>query len=123
MCSFNIEISQDGETVTLSPQGTLDNSLGFAFWQYCQPDQRHFSLYILDLDHVNELGDLGITWLGTFMRWAIASGAKIQLVNLTPEMEKCCVAAGSRLPQGWTSQARETVMPRCSPPSLGCTVQ
>ncbi|MGH8590998.1 MAG: hypothetical protein ACREXX_17225 [Gammaproteobacteria bacterium] len=44
MAAFTIMSSADGKTVTLSAMGHFDMSLGFALWQYCEPDRnRHES--------------------------------------------------------------------------------
>ncbi|MCI0421972.1 MAG: STAS domain-containing protein [Acidobacteria bacterium] len=94
MTEFMISLSPDGKTVTLSARGRFDLSLGFALWQYCQPEQGRHQTYIFDLSGVDDLHDSGLGWLKMFMRWAQRSGACVRMVNTRPEIEQRLIAAG-----------------------------
>jgi len=63
MAAFTIMLSPDRKTVTLSAMGHFDLSLGFALWQYCEPDRNRHENYIIDLADVTEMRDSGLGWL------------------------------------------------------------
>ena len=93
---FRIEISPDQEDVTLHVTVAFDSStVGFAFWQYCEPERRRHKRYLFNLTGVSDLRDSGIGWLLMFSKRVRALGAHLTLVNGTPEFEQRCIAAGS----------------------------
>jgi anti-anti-sigma regulatory factor len=92
--SFTITISPDGKTVSFSVSGRFDLSLGFALWQYCQPEKRCYQTYIFNLSSVSDLRDSGLAWLKLFTKWAREVGADVHLSNASSEIEKRCIATG-----------------------------
>ena len=92
--SFRIEISPDQEDVTLHVIGHFDLAVGFAFWQYCEPERRRHKRYLFNLTGVSDLRDSGIGWLLMFSKRARALGAHLTLLNSTLEFEQRCIAAG-----------------------------
>lgn len=97
--SFRIEISPDGQVVMLHADGYFDLSLGFAFWQYCQPLERGYRCYVFNFANVHELRDSGLGWLMQFTRRAEAAGASVRFVNEEPFLEKLYRAAGGASPK------------------------
>ncbi len=92
--SFRIEISQSQQVVTVNVKGRFDLSLGFAFWQYCEPEQRPARSYFFNFLDVTEVFDSGLTWLKTFLRWARKHGVRVCLVNINAEIERHMSAVG-----------------------------
>jgi ABC-type transporter Mla MlaB component len=107
--AFTIHIIPDHETVMLSAYGHFDLAVGFALWQYCQPEQRRYRHYIVDLAGVNELRDSGLAWLIMFSRWAAARGAGVRLINAYHEIEQRCLAAGITVNDSATCNIDELV--------------
>lgn len=94
MAAFTIMLSPDRKTVTLSAMGHFDLSLGFALWQYCEPDRNRHENYIIDLADVTEMRDSGLGWLIMFGQWARRSGARVSVVHARPANACRLSAAG-----------------------------
>ena len=94
MAEFIITCSPDGATVVLSARGHFDLPLGFAFWQYCQPEMCRRETFVFNLAGVTELRDSGLGWLMMFLRWARRSGMGVRVINASPEVGPRLSAAG-----------------------------
>ncbi|MGH8533864.1 MAG: STAS domain-containing protein [Gammaproteobacteria bacterium] len=94
MAAFTIMSSADGKTVTLSAMGHFDMSLGFALWQYCEPDRNHHESYIIDLADVTDMRDSGLGWIVMLRQWARRSGARVRVIHARPAIACQLLAAG-----------------------------
>ncbi len=94
MAAFNILVSGDDATVTLRVRGAFDLSVGFAFWQYCQPEVHRRRTYVFDLEEVNDLQDSGLGWLQSFLRQARRYGQRVDLIRARAEVVQRLRAAG-----------------------------
>ena len=101
MAAFTIMLSADRETVTLSAVGHFDLSLGFALWQYCEPDRNRHENYIIDLADVTDMRDSGLGWLIMFCQWARRSGARVCVVHARPAIAYRLLAAGIAHEPAW----------------------
>lgn len=97
--SFMINRSPDGKIVMLSVTGCFDLSLGFALWQYCQPEEYRYQSYVFNLSGVSELRDSGLAWLRMFVKWAQQEEATVRLI-IRPEIKEEFVAAGLNVEDG-----------------------
>jgi Anti-anti-sigma regulatory factor (antagonist of anti-sigma factor) len=71
--------------------------MGFALWQYCQPDANGHQTYVFDLAEVTEVRDSGLAWLMMFQRRARRAGAHVGAVSVAPALEKRLAQAGIRI--------------------------
>ncbi|MGH8536070.1 MAG: STAS domain-containing protein [Gammaproteobacteria bacterium] len=94
MAAFTIMLSADGKTVTLSAMGHFDMSLGFALWQYCEPDRNRHESYIVDLADVTDMRDSGLGWLVMLRQWARRSGARVRVIHARPAIAYRLLTAG-----------------------------
>lgn len=94
MAAFTIILSADRKTVTLSAMGHFDLSLGFALWQYCEPDRNRHENYIIDLAEVTDMRDSGLGWLIMLRQWARRSGARVRVVHARPAIAYRLLTAG-----------------------------
>jgi ABC-type transporter Mla MlaB component len=92
--SFRLETMPEQQSVLFSVQGRFDRDIGFAFWQFCQPEQCRYHRYVFNLTEVNDLRREGLDWLRAFARWAAESGAGVAVITVNAEIKRFCVEAG-----------------------------
>lgn len=88
--SFHIQVDTERAVVMMWAEGLFDLSTGFAVYQYCQPEERRYHHYILNLARVSELRDSGLSWLRTFIRRAKEAEIRVDVINVKPEHRQRC---------------------------------
>jgi hypothetical protein len=92
--SFRLKTMPKQQSVLFSVQGRFDRDIGFAFWQFCQPEQRRYHRYVFNLTEVNDLRREGLDWLRAFARWAAESGASVAVITVDAGFKRLCAEAG-----------------------------
>lgn len=92
--SFIVSLSSDRKMIVFNLRGSFDMPVGFALWQYSQPEVNHYQSYVFDLREVDEIRDSGLGLLMAFLKQAKQDGAEVRLINVGEHLKQRCNTAG-----------------------------
>lgn len=64
--AFTITIDRARGEVTVQVIESFDRKVGFALWQYCEPERNGYRSFVLDLVRVRVVSDAARNWLTGF---------------------------------------------------------
>lgn len=79
--AFTITIDRACEEVSVEVIGSFDGGVGFAVWQYSEPDRNGYRSFVLDLTRVHTISDAAQNWLTGFSVWAQEHGAELRVIH------------------------------------------
>lgn len=79
--AFTITMDRARGEVTVQVIGSFDRTVGFALWQYCEPERNGYRSFVLDLARVRVVSDAARNWLTGFSIWAQEHGAKLLVIH------------------------------------------
>ncbi|CAN5638066.1 hypothetical protein BH18PSE1_BH18PSE1_11010 [soil metagenome] len=79
--AFTITMDRARGEVTVQVIGSFDRTVGFALWQYCEPERNGCRSFVLDLARVRVVSDAARNWLTGFSIWAQEHGAKLLVIH------------------------------------------
>ena len=79
--AFTITMDRTRGEVTVQVIGSFDRTVGFALWQYCEPERNGYRSFVLDLARVRVVSDAARNWLTGFSIWAREHGAKLLVIH------------------------------------------
>ena len=79
--------------VTVQVIGSFDRTVGFALWQYCEPERNGYRSFVLDLARVRVVSDAARNWLTGFSIWAQEHGAELRVIHASAAIPSLSRAA------------------------------
>ncbi|MGH8534010.1 MAG: hypothetical protein ACREV1_15115 [Gammaproteobacteria bacterium] len=79
--AFTITLDCTRGEVTVEVIGSFDRGVGFALWQYCEPERNGYRSFVLDLSRVRVISDAARNWLTGFSIWAQEHGAELRVIH------------------------------------------
>ncbi len=91
--AFTITIDRARGEVTVQVIESFDRKVGFALWQYCEPERNGYRSFVLDLARVRVISDAARNWLTGFSIWAQEHGAELRVIHASAAIPSLSRAA------------------------------
>ncbi|MGH8472144.1 MAG: hypothetical protein ACREVJ_06770 [Gammaproteobacteria bacterium] len=91
--AFTIMMDRARGEVTVQVIGRFDRNVGFALWQYCEPERNGYRSFVLDLARVRVVSDAARNWLMGFSIWAKEHGAEVRVIHASGAISSLSRAA------------------------------
>jgi len=91
--AFTITIDRARGEVTVQVIESFDRKVGFALWQYCEPERNGYRSFVLDLVRVRVVSDAARNWLTGFSIWAQEHGAELRVIHASAAIPSLSRAA------------------------------
>ncbi|MFH0342012.1 MAG: hypothetical protein ACHBNF_07740 [Chromatiales bacterium] len=79
--AYTITIDGARGEVTVEVVENFDRRVGFALWDYCEPESNGYRSFVLDLRRVHTISDAARNWLTGFSIWAQEHGAELRVIH------------------------------------------
>ena len=91
--AYTITIDGARGEVTVEVIENFDQKVGFALWQYCEPESNGYRSFVLDLTRVHTISDAARNWLTGFSLWAQEHDAELRVIHASAAIPSLSRAA------------------------------